>query len=120
MSRRSSLVGLAFAASVLGCGRSADPLAGPPNPAALYADRCASCHGAEGAGDGYGAEGMNPLPSDLRKLPPSADDATLSRIVVEGGAAVGKSSGMPGFPELGQHPDHLKALLGYLRTLGAS
>ena len=32
---------------------------------ALYAQHCASCHGAEGKGDGPAAEGLNPPPGDL-------------------------------------------------------
>lgn len=32
---------------------------------ALYADYCAGCHGAIGAGDGPGAAGLHPLPSNL-------------------------------------------------------
>jgi mono/diheme cytochrome c family protein len=103
-----------------GCGPSPAPLSGAPDPGALYAERCASCHGAKGAGDGFASEGMNPLPSDLRKLPASADDAYLARIIVEGGPALGKSDGMPGFPDLSGHPDHLNALVSYLRTLSAS
>jgi putative copper resistance protein D len=34
--------------------------------AALYADRCAVCHGPEGGGDGPAAAGLHPRPPDLR------------------------------------------------------
>jgi high-affinity iron transporter len=42
--------------------------AAPPDPArgaALYAQACASCHGAAGRGDGPAAAGLDPPPSDL-------------------------------------------------------
>ncbi|HEY8492881.1 MAG TPA: cytochrome c/FTR1 family iron permease [Myxococcota bacterium] len=42
--------------------------AAPPDPergAALYAQACASCHGAEGRGDGPAGVGLDPPPSDL-------------------------------------------------------
>ena len=34
----------------------------------LYATYCASCHGANGAGDGPVAEALSPQPSDLRAI----------------------------------------------------
>ena len=37
----------------------------PARGAALYADQCASCHGATGAGDGPLARGMEPAPIDF-------------------------------------------------------
>ncbi|HSJ95619.1 MAG TPA: cytochrome c, partial [Myxococcota bacterium] len=42
--------------------------AAPPDPArgaALYAQACASCHGAEGRGDGPAGAGLDPPPSNL-------------------------------------------------------
>ncbi len=58
---------------------------------ALFAARCATCHGGEGHGDGQNAYNLSPAPPDfaqsLAKVPP----ADRRRIVEAGTAAVGRS-----------------------------
>jgi mono/diheme cytochrome c family protein len=39
-----------------------------PEGAALYAENCAQCHGADGTGNGPWAAGMVPPPADLTRL----------------------------------------------------
>ncbi|HMO71890.1 MAG TPA: cytochrome C, partial [Paracoccaceae bacterium] len=46
------------------------PATRPPVPSGEddYATYCAACHGASGRGDGAGAQGMRPRPTDLTRL----------------------------------------------------
>jgi mono/diheme cytochrome c family protein len=46
--------------------------------AALYAENCAVCHGPAGRGDGLGARGMRPAPTDLTLIA-ARNDGTLPR-----------------------------------------
>ena len=48
----------------------------------LFADRCASCHGVAGRGDGPGAASLRPKPSDLAEH--SYSDARLARVLWNG------------------------------------
>ena len=65
--------------------------------AAVYGERCASCHGAEGLGDGRAAMDLRPTPAFLAFLIDSPDlvDEYLMWTVAEGGAEFG--SDMPAF-----------------------
>lgn len=98
-----------------------------PSPAdqsgqALYAARCASCHGATGAGDGPAAAAQNPKPRDLRQpaWQDAVDDAHLRQAIVGGGAAVQKAATMPPQPDLADHPEALARLVAHVRTLRAA
>jgi mono/diheme cytochrome c family protein len=62
---------------------------------ALFAARCATCHGAEGHGDGQNAYNLVPPPPDFRESLAKVS-ATDRRKIVEGGtAAVGRSALCP-------------------------
>ncbi len=101
--------------------QGADPEATDPAGAGreVFLSRCALCHGEGGGGDGPGAAALKPPPRDLRDAAWQAatDDAALRKVIVEGGAASGKSAAMPPHPDLGQTPDQLEALLRFLRGL---
>ena len=68
-----------------------DPDAG----AAVYEERCTTCHGAEGEGDGPSGVGMQPPPTDFTAVPMEEQRAYLVTRV--GGRALGLSAGMPAF-----------------------
>jgi cytochrome c553 len=78
---------------------------------------CAVCHGAEGKGDAPAAAGFPVKPKDLSDTAwqASVDDAYLSKIITEGGAAVGKSPLMTGAPDLKAKPEVLAALVAKIR-----
>lgn len=103
--------------------RAADPQRG----AALYAEHCASCHGAglEGEPDWKeaGEDGLLPAPPhDASGHTWHHSDALLTRIVREGSAAViggGYESGMPGFgPGYGDvlTEAEIAAILGFIKS----
>ena len=85
----------------------------------IYDDKCAHCHGAEGKGDGSGAETLNPRPRDFtrgqykirstesRELPTDDD---LLRIVTDGMPG----TSMPGWPGLSD--EERRAVVAYLKT----
>jgi cytochrome c553 len=86
---------------------------------ALFAQRCAMCHGEKGAGDGALAatmpEGQKPrnLTAGANKY--ATDDAKLKEIIQKGGAAVGLSVMMPGQADL--NDTQLADLIAFIHSL---
>lgn len=83
-----------------------------------YAQLCASCHGLAGAGDGVASAGLNPKPAhhnDGNYMNPLSNEH-LTKVITEGGAAVGKSPMMaPWGAVLG--PQGVQDVIAYTRTL---
>jgi mono/diheme cytochrome c family protein len=86
---------------------------------ALMADRCAVCHGENGDGHGPGAANLNPKPQDFRdrKWQKSVSDETLTKVIVDGGQAIGLSASMPGNPDLAGRPNVVAAMIKQIRAL---
>jgi mono/diheme cytochrome c family protein len=82
----------------------------------VFAERCATCHGREGRGDGQNAYNLRPPPPDfsvsLAKLPP----ADRRRVIEGGTAALGRSSLCPPWGRTLDASD-TEALLAYLDVL---
>ena len=106
--------------------RDAAPLFGaeptePVPPAAeakaIWESACATCHGAEGRGDGSMAGRLNPPPRDHSDpaWQDSVTDEEIAAVIVEGGLAVGKSATMPARTELAQKPEVLAELVRRIR-----
>ena len=92
---------------------SSDSVAGGKK---LYAQNCAVCHGAKGAGDGEGGKALDPPPAKLAGLGamPMASDGFLYWTIAEGGPPV--KSAMPPYKSVLKEEDIWK-LVHYLRTL---
>jgi hypothetical protein len=62
---------------------------------------------------------LQPRPRDFQdpQWQASVADAYVEKIIVEGGAAVGKSAVMPPNPDLAAKPEVVAALRSYLRSL---
>lgn len=86
----------------------------------IYATRCQTCHGPEGAGDGPGSAGLSPKPRNFQdpEFQQSVSDDHLASIIQYGGAAVGLSPTMPGNPDLTSRPEVVEALVAKVRDLG--
>ncbi len=86
----------------------------------IFATRCSTCHGAGGKGDGAAAAALTPKPRDLSSpdWQKSATDEHIEKIIVGGGAAVGKSPMMPPNADLENKPEVVKALTALVRDLG--
>jgi uncharacterized membrane protein len=84
----------------------------------FYAARCASCHGPEGRGDGPVAAGLALKPASLRdhgwhfRTP----DEALAKVIIEGGAAVGKHATMPPSLDLQDKKGLANALVQLVRS----
>ena len=87
--------------------------------AQIFEQRCAVCHGMSGDGDGTGSAALSPKPRKLTdpEWQKSVTDDYLAKIIVYGGAAVGKSPTMPGNPDLDAKPAVVNAIVAYVRDL---
>lgn len=84
---------------------------------AVFTERCAPCHGAEGRGDGSSAGALNPKPRNYHDpaWQKVATDDSIRKAILEGGAAVGKSSVMPANPDLVNKPEVVTELVKIIR-----
>jgi len=115
----SATLALGLVASPL---RAADeiPEAAMKEAKEIFSTRCSTCHGAGGKGDGAAAAALNPKPRDLTSAEwqKGATDEHIRKIIVGGGAAVGKSPMMPPNADLESKPDVVRALTKLVRDLG--
>jgi high-affinity iron transporter len=79
----------------------------------LYTQRCMSCHGALGAGDGAFASALSRLPQDIGSLSWHAARHDLQIANVIRGGVPGTA--MPAAPEMS--PEQLRTVVAYLRTM---
>ena len=88
----------------------------------LFNNRCTPCHGPQGHGDGPASAALTPRPRNFSEADwqKSVTDEHLEKIIVYGGAAVGKSPAMPANPDLDQKPGVVKELRAHIRTLKAA
>ncbi len=135
-SRINRVAGLALLLSVLGACKSKEPPPPAPAPAPtplkpaapvpedpattaanIFRGRCSVCHGQTGHGDGPGGAVLTPKPRVFTDATwqDSVKDEQLREIIVKGGAAVGKSPGMPPNPDLEQKPDVVGELVKVIR-----
>lgn len=128
-------------APLVACGGEERPAAGAPSapaaPAAeptggaapgaeametasqIFGTRCTTCHGARGAGDGPASAGLTPKPRNLQDpdWQTSVSDEHIEKIILYGGAAVGRSPAMPANPDLMSKPEVVAALRQHIRDL---
>jgi mono/diheme cytochrome c family protein len=83
----------------------------------IFSERCVTCHGATGHGDGPAAAALTPRPRNhsLADWQASVTDDQIAFIVVQGGPAAGKSVMMPPNPDLATRPDVVNALVAKIR-----
>jgi mono/diheme cytochrome c family protein len=100
-----------------GAGGASD---GAAKAQALFGQMCATCHGASGHGDGPMAKALTPKPRDYTDpaWQASVTDDQIRDIIIKGGAAVGKSSTMPPWPDVAKEPGELDALVQIIRGFG--
>lgn len=87
---------------------------------AIYETRCLMCHGPTGKGDGAMGAMLQPKPRDLGDpaWQRSVSDEYIEKIIVGGGAAVGKSVLMPANADLGGKPEVVAVLRMKVRSFG--
>lgn len=96
------------------------PAAATAEADTVWAQRCSTCHGAGGKGDGAAAAALTPKPRDftLTTWQSSVTDEHIEKTIMEGGQAVGLSPLMVANPDLVAKPDVVKALRAHVRSLG--
>jgi mono/diheme cytochrome c family protein len=99
----------------------AEPLSAAEKAAAssgqrIYDRECATCHGAEGKGDGETAAYLTPQPQDLTTgILQKRSDEFLTAVIAKGGVAKGLSESMPAFPKLSK--SDVQSVVVYIRQL---
>ncbi len=85
-----------------------------------FATLCSTCHGADGKGDGPAAATLDPKPRNYtdKAWQASITDEQLAKVILEGGAAVGKSPLMPPNPQLKDKPEVIAELVKIVRSFG--
>jgi hypothetical protein len=85
----------------------------------VYAERCSTCHGASGRGDGLAGRSLDPRPRDFANpaWQESISDERIRLTIREGGRAAGRSPLMPAHPDLSVRD--LQLLVAYIRQVGA-
>jgi mono/diheme cytochrome c family protein len=83
----------------------------------MFATVCATCHGADGSGNGPAAESLNPKPRNYTdaEWQKSVTDDDIKKIILEGGQAVGKSPMMPAQSQLKDKPEVVNELVAIIR-----
>src|SRR5688572_9047104 len=83
----------------------------------LFMTQCANCHGSEGMGNGPASVALNPKPRNYTDpaWQASVTDDEIKKIILEGGAAVGKSPSMMSFSMLKEQPEVLDELVRIVR-----
>lgn len=86
----------------------------------LFTTLCVTCHGTSGQGDGPGSAALDPKPRNYtdKAWQASVTDDYLRKIIVLGGAGVGKSPMMPANPQLRDKQGVVQALVERIRTFG--
>lgn len=81
---------------------------------------CVTCHGASGKGDGPAGKALKPAPANFTDpaFQKGRTDEQLAKVILEGGAAVGKSPVMPPNPQYKARPEVIKALVAKVRSFG--
>lgn len=84
----------------------------------LFAERCVTCHGESGKGDGPAGKALNPKPRSFGDADWQAKttDDHLRKVILEGGTAVGMSALMPPNPDLAQKPEVVDGLIMMVRS----
>lgn len=103
---------------------SAAPVEAAQTPAeearATFNTVCAACHGPNGTGDGVASASLNPKPRNYtdKAWQASVTDEQIKQIILQGGAAVGKSPLMPPNPQLKDKPQVIDELAKIVRSFG--
>ena len=118
MLRKVALLALASGLATSACYHFAPRRAEASAPK-LYAERCSTCHGPTGRGDGLGGQSLDPKPRDFasKTWQASISDARIEQTIHAGGAAMGLSPLMPAQPDLSTA--QLGELVAYIRAVGA-
>jgi mono/diheme cytochrome c family protein len=85
---------------------------------APYKANCLACHGEKGAGDGAAAAALNPKPAAFNSAErmKGVTDASLYKVISEGGASIGKSPLMVAWKGM-LNDQQVRDVAAYVKTL---
>lgn len=85
----------------------------------VWTERCVTCHGNDGSGNGPGAAALAVKPRSFTdpKWQASVDDARIKKVIVEGGAANGLNEAMAPNPDLKDKPAVQDELVKKIRKM---
>lgn len=117
---------LAAAALIGGCDKGEETKSTATDPKVVaeaeqvWTNKCGTCHGPEGRGDGTAGAALDPKPRNFhdRGWQMKVKDDHLKKVIVEGGAAVGLSANMAPNPELADKPEVVAELVKRIRSYG--
>jgi mono/diheme cytochrome c family protein len=112
--------GLLVVVLALGCGRKAlAPEAARAEAKKIWTERCVTCHGPAGRGDGPGAKILPVKPRNFGDVDwqDETSDERIAQVIVDGGRAVGLDSNMAANPDLQNKPEVVLALVELVRGL---
>jgi mono/diheme cytochrome c family protein len=83
----------------------------------IFSQRCATCHGADGHGNGPAAANLKPKPIDFHSpnWQKSVTDDSITKAIIFGGRSVGKSGQMAPNPDLENETAIVAALVEKIR-----
>lgn len=84
----------------------------------LYDKSCNMCHGPGGKGDGPAGKMLKPPPADFAAVLKGKTDADITKIIKEGGKALGKSAAMPAFGSK-LKDDQIQSIVEYVKGLSS-
>jgi mono/diheme cytochrome c family protein len=85
--------------------------------ASMYEQRCVSCHGVTGKGDGPAGKYLSPKPTDFAVSLKGKSDKWIAKAIKGGGLAVGEAAVMPAYGDLSDQ--QIKELVSYIKKLGS-
>lgn len=93
------------------------PAAAMAEARTIFDQRCVSCHGDDGTGNGPAAAALNPKPRNYQDADwqASITDEQIEKAIVGGGPAVGLSPLMPPNPDLKTKPEVVAGLREIVR-----
>ena len=83
----------------------------------IYEKNCLACHGPGGKGDGPAGKALKPPPGDLATALKGKSDADVTKVIKEGGKAVGKSAIMPAYGSK-LNDAQIQSVVQYVKGLG--
>jgi len=100
--------------------RTTAPVGIPEKSQQMFMTVCATCHGADGSGNGPAAETLTTKPRNYTDpaWQASVTDDEIRNTILRGGQGVGKSPLMPGNPQLAEDAETLDGLVQIIRGFG--
>jgi cytochrome c553 len=122
MSRTLAIALISLAGLVTACGGDkggGGDAAAVAEASKVWNERCVTCHGNDGGGNGPGASALAVKPRSFKDptWQASVDDARLQKVIVEGGASVGLNEAMAPNPDLKDKPAVVAELVKKVRSL---